>query len=153
MSILSDSLLLRDIHLSLKASGHRDAVEELLTPLRGDKRVKDWDNLRSVLATTLPERGILGTSSPVLLHHGRCDSVSDLVMTAGRSKRGLSFPGQDERVLLVFVAAIPEALNNEYLRILGAIARICGREDGIESLMEAADPEAFLKILQRGCLQ
>lgn len=153
MSILSDSLLLKDIHLSLKASGHRDAIEELLTPLRGDRRVKDWEGLRSCLASTLPERAVLGSCSPVLLHHGRGDSVSDLVITAARSKGGLSFPGQDEKVKLIVVAAIPEALNNEYLRILGAISRICGKDAGMAGLMEAADPTVFLKILEKGCLQ
>lgn len=153
MSILSDSLLEKDIHLCLKSSGHRDAVEELLTPLRRDKRVRDWESLRSSLASTLPEGVILGYSFPVFLHHGRGDSVSDLVIAAGRSKEGISLSGQHEKASFVFVAAIPEALNNEYLRILGAISRICSKDAEMAGLMEAADSAAFLKILEKGCLQ
>lgn len=153
MSILSDSLLAKNIHLSLKSSGHRDAFEELLFPLRGDIRVKDWEKLRATLAACLPGQGNPLAPSPVLLHHGRCESVSDLVIAAGRSKTGISIPGQEGKLGLVFVAAIPGALNNEYLRILGAISRVCREKSAMGGLMEAADPASFLGILEKECRQ
>lgn len=153
MSILSHSLLAKDIHLSLKASGHRDAFEELLFPLRGDKRVKDWEKLRAALASSLPCEGNPLAPSPILLHHGRSESVSDLVIAAGRSKAGIALPDQTERVGLVFVTAIPSAPNNEYLRILGAISRVCSEESAMRALMEAADPVSFLGILEKECRQ
>lgn len=153
MSILSDSLLAKNIHLSLKASGHRDAFEELLFPLRGDKRVKDWEKLRSGLAASLPGEGNPLAPCPILLHHSRSESVSDLVIAAGRSKDGITLPGQAERIGLVFVAAIPSALNNEYLRILGAISRVCREKSAMRALMEATDPDSFLGILEKECRQ
>lgn len=153
MSILSDSLLAKNIHLSLKASGHHDAFEELLFPLRGDKRVKDWENLRAGLAASLPGEGNPLAPCPILLHHSRSESVSDLVIAAGRSKDGITIPGQAERIRLVFVAAIPSALNNEYLRILGAISRVCREKSAMRALMEATDPDSFLGILEKECRQ
>lgn len=153
MSILSDSLLTKNINLSLKASGHRDALEELLSPLRRDDRVKDWERLRSVLASTLPEKADPIAPSRILLHHGRCECVSDLLIVAGRSQTGISVPGQEEKVGLVFVAAIPGALNNEYLRILGAISRVCRKDSETTGLMQAPDPASFLRALEKGCLQ
>lgn len=151
MSILADSLLTRDIHLSLKASGHRDAFEELLSPLRCDARVKDWERLRSSLASTLPVGIDPDTPSRIFLHHGRTEHVTDLVIAAGRSKSGIPLPGQERRVDLVFVAAIPGALNNEYLRILGAITRVCSDEDALNDLRQASTRALFLGILEKGC--
>jgi mannitol/fructose-specific phosphotransferase system IIA component (Ntr-type) len=151
MSILADSLLSKDIHLSLKSSGHQDAIEELLSPLRGDERVKDWEKLRATLTATLPDRGNSIVLPHILLQHGRSESVSDLVIAAGRSKSGIPLPGQEGKADLVFVAAIPGTLNNEYLRILGAISRVCTEGAALSALMESTTQASFLKILEKGC--
>jgi mannitol/fructose-specific phosphotransferase system IIA component (Ntr-type) len=49
------------------------------------------------------------------------------------------------------VAAVPESLNNEYLRIIGAVSRICGNHSSFERLMGAASAAEFLNILEEGC--
>ena len=151
MSILTDSLLAKDINLNLKASGHQDAFEELLSPLRGDERVKDWEKLRAKLTLPLPPRAESLQEYPILLHHGRSEHVTDLIITAGRSNSGITIPGQKGKIDLVFVAAIPGALNNEYLRILGAISRVCSNENALGKLKQASSPSSFLNILENGC--
>ncbi len=153
MRTLRESLLAKDIHLSLRATCHRDAVEELLSPLRGDGRVKDWKKLRTALASDLPDAPFGGAPSPIFFHHTRSESVSDLVLVAGRSDAGVSLAGHEGRVKLVFVAAIPEALNNEYLRILGAISRVCGDDSTLAELTGTPDAVSFLKILEKACRQ
>jgi mannitol/fructose-specific phosphotransferase system IIA component (Ntr-type) len=151
MSILTSSLREKDINLSLRASGHRDAVEEILAPLRGDERVKDWEKLRTTLASSIPDNSLGGTPSATFLHHCRSESVSDLVLAAGRSEPGIVIPGQETKVRLVFVAAIPEAFNNEYLRILGAISRVCMELSAMSELIGAPDAPSFIAILEKGC--
>ena len=56
-------------------------------------------------------------------------------------------------VRLVFVAAIPAPLNNEYLRILGAISRVCSEQAPMEALLKAPDATSFVKLLEKGCIQ
>jgi mannitol/fructose-specific phosphotransferase system IIA component (Ntr-type) len=150
MSTLSQSLLPRDIHTDLRATDHRDAIEELLSPLRGDGRVRDWEEMReSVLANTPVREN--GGDSPFILHHGRSDSVTGLVLAAGRSPDGVS--GREGKVKLLFLAAVPLTLDNEYLRVLGAISRICRDPVSLTELLAARDSGEFLRVLEKGCLQ
>jgi len=153
MSTISDSLLTKDIHSQLKANDHRDALEELLSPLRSDSRVRDWTQLRSSLLADFPNEHFAESPSTLFLHHGRTESVSSLVLALGRSKEGLALPGQEHRVHLVIAAAIPEELNNEYLRILGAISRICREPSTLSGLLEAKGQSEILTLLEKGCLQ
>lgn len=151
MNTLSDSLLSKDVKLQLKASDHHDALEEILSPLRSDARVRDWDELRlALLANSLNEtfREVPGA---IFLHHCRTESVSELVLAAGLSASGIIMPGREERVYLIFVAAIPEALNNEYLRILGAISRVCSAPETMQKLQSFESIPEFLTFLERGC--
>jgi len=151
MKILTNSLHAKDIHLSLKATGDQDAVEELLLPLRGDERVKNWEKLRESLTSTPTTGKNLGENPPILLHHVRSEQVTDLVIAAGRSNLGILLSPQPGKAPLVFLAAIPEALNNEYLRILGAISRVCREEKTLQELIQASTPAEFLKVLEKGC--
>jgi len=151
MNTLSDSLLSKDVKLQLKASDHHDALEEILSPLRSDTRIRDWDELRlALLANSLNEtfREVPGA---IFLHHCRTESVSELVLAAGLSTFGIIMPGREERVYLIFVAAIPEALNNEYLRILGAISRVCSAPETMQKLQSLESTSEFLTFLERGC--
>jgi mannitol/fructose-specific phosphotransferase system IIA component (Ntr-type) len=89
----------------------------------------------------------------MLLHHARTESVTALILAAGRRDGGLISSGPGNQARLVFVAIIPEAMNNEYLRILGAIARVCREEDHLKALLEAGDQNQFLSQLEQGCRQ
>jgi len=142
MSILSDALLPKDIHLQLKATDPRDALEEIIASFRSDRRVKDWEKLRAALIANTAKEISKGCSEKMTLHHARTESVSTLILAAGRN---------NER--LVFVALIPEAMNNEYLRILGAIARVCREEGPLKELLSVQDQDTFLNLLEKGCRQ
>lgn len=151
MSTLSQSLLPRDIRTDMRATDHRDALEELMAPLRGDARVRDWEAMReSVLANSPVTEN--GGTSPVILHHGRSDSVTELVLAAGRT-RSAGNPSGGEGARLLFLAAVPLTLDNEYLRVLGAISRISRDPLTLAELIAAPDSVAFLRVLEKGCLQ
>jgi mannitol/fructose-specific phosphotransferase system IIA component (Ntr-type) len=74
-----------------------------------------------------------------------------MVLAAGRFTPGLPVQGCDRPLRMIFVAAIPESLDNEYLRVLGAVSRICGDEHSFERLMTASDSAVFISILEEGC--
>ena len=44
-------------------------------------------------------------------------------------------------------------MNNEYLRILGAISRVCREENCLRALLNAERSDSFLAALEKGCLQ
>ena len=153
MSILSVSLLSKDIHLQLRATDHQDALEEVLSSLRSDHRVRDWEKLRSSLLANSDKESFNECPGTMFLHHGRTESVSSLVLAVGRSSTGLGSKPTGESPRLLIVAAIPEAMNNEYLRILGAISRVCREENCLRALLNAERSDSFRAALEKGCLQ
>lgn len=130
-----------------------DALEEILHPLRSDVRVRDWEKLRATLLSNPQNDNFREVPGAMFLHHGRTESVSELVLAVGRSTIGIAVPGLKEPIHLVFVAAIPAALNNEYLRILGAIARVCRDPQTLRDMLDLKNTSQFLHLLEKGCRQ
>ncbi len=149
MTPLSEILLPPLINLSLAAKTQADGVQEVLSKLNGDPRVQDWPALvqavtqRNAPALTCNDCGIC-------IAHGRTNAVSSLVMAAGRSPSGLTSPEVPEKVRLVFVAGIPSAFDSEYLRVVGAIARLCRDKKLLDKLLSAPDAATFASILAVG---
>jgi mannitol/fructose-specific phosphotransferase system IIA component (Ntr-type) len=134
------------IHLSLKGENQLDAVQEVLFSLRGDVRVPAWEDLRSsVMERNAP--AVAAGGCGVVIAHGRTNAVNALVMGAGRLSEGFHSDDIPEKVRFVFVAGIPTAFNNEYLRVVGSIARLCSRPDLLNELIATATPKSFLEIL------
>jgi mannitol/fructose-specific phosphotransferase system IIA component (Ntr-type) len=148
MTSITQILRPEHVNLSLQAADQAAAVEELLFPLRGDIHILNWDAFRdSVFERNAP--AVSGSNDcGIIIAHGRTNAVSSLVMAAGRSPNGFSSPDIPEKVRLVFVAGIPSALNNEYLRIVGTIARFCSKPALLEQLLSAKSAHDFLEILQ-----
>jgi mannitol/fructose-specific phosphotransferase system IIA component (Ntr-type) len=151
MNTLCYSLLSKDIRLPLKATDHHDALEEILSPLRSDVRIRNWEEMRSALLANSLNETFREVPGAMFLHHCRTESVSELVLAAGLSASGIIIPGREERINIIFVAAIPEAMNNEYLRILGAISRVCDNPKAIEALLAFENKAELLAFLEKGC--
>jgi len=143
---ISEILTPSHVNLALAASDQAEGVREVLSKLNGDPRVMDWDSLGLA---------IIGRNAPAIscgpcgicIAHGRTNAVQSLVMAAGRSADGLSSPNIQERVRLVFVAGIPAAFHSEYLRVVGAIARLCHDKALLNKLLSVQDPEKFVALL------
>ena len=139
------------IDLRLEAATRAEAVESLLGLLRGDSRI---------LSTEAFEKAVRSRGTPAIcshrfglcIAHGRTDAVSGLVMAAARLAHPLPMnPDEGNGLLrLVFVAGIPSALNTEYLRVVGAIARICGDPETADRLLGTKEPVRFVEILESG---
>lgn len=135
-----------DVNLSLRADGKSAAVEELLGSLRGDERVTNWEELRkAVVERDAP--AIEHDGRGICVAHGRTKAVSTLTMAAGRSETGVTCPETALRVHLLFVVGIPAAMDSEYLRLVGAIVRVCRDESLMAELLAATDGDAFVECL------
>jgi len=146
---ISEILPSSHINLALAARDQADGVQEVLSNLNGDPLVMDWESLRqAVTARNAP--AISCGPCGICIAHGRTNAVHSLVMAAGRSVEGLSSPNIQEPVRLVFVAGIPAAFQSEYLRIVGAIARLCNDRTLLSELLSVKDPEKFVRLLSSG---
>lgn len=143
---IAEILYPRHVNLSLSAKDRISALEEVIAPLRGDPRLHDWEALRaSVMERNAPAISEHGRG--VCLAHGRTNAAAALIMAAGRFSEPVAFPEIPEKVCLVFVVGIPTAMSSEYLRIIGAIARICRDPIQLERLMRAKTAEDFIQKL------
>ncbi len=68
-------------------------------------------------------------------------------MSAGRSKGGIAAKDAEWPVHFIFVIGVPVALAADYLRIIGALARIFKDPATKERLRQAPDVDAFLELL------
>jgi len=146
---ISEILIPPHINLALAANDQAGGVNELLSQLQGDPRVLDWDSLRQAIADRNAPAISCGECG-ISIAHGRTNAVQSLVMAAGRSTGGLASPHINERVRLVFVAGIPAAFHSEYLRVVGAIARLCHDKALLNELLSVQDPETFVALLSSG---
>lgn len=149
MTPIGDILHPAHVNLSLSATGKQEAVEEVLSKLNGDVRVKDFAVFREAVITR-DAAAISENHCGICIAHGRTESVSGLILAAGRSATGFPCREVPDPVRLVFVAGIPGTFNSEYLRIVGAIARICRDKHQLDRLISARTAEQFIGLLSAG---
>lgn len=149
MTPISGILQPEQVILNLEATGKPEAVQEVLARLSGHGQVRDFDALRDAVvkrdAPTIVENGW-----GICIAHGRTETVGTLVMAAGRSPAGFPSGEGEAPIGLVFVAGIPAAMSSEYLRVVGAIARICRDRHQIERLLAAKTARDFVDLLAAG---
>ena len=149
MTPIGDVLQPDHVTLALAARDPAGAVEEVIAKLDGDERVKNLSVLReAILKEAAP--AISENGCGICIAHGRTESITSLVMAAGRSTEGVRYPGLADPVKLVFVAGIPNAFTSEYLRIVGAIVRMCRDKRQLHRLLVARDAERFVALLGSG---
>jgi len=146
MITIADILHPEDIDLDLKMANQEEAINYVAALLREDDRVKDWGAFYNGLASKQPCVAAAG-GTEICIPHTRTDSVTGMVMSAGRSKNGITVKDAPTPVHFIFVIGVPIALAADYLRIIGALARIFKAPVSREMLRNAASTEEFLEIL------
>jgi PTS system nitrogen regulatory IIA component len=147
--MIADVLQPDHVILALAARDPASAVKEVLARLEGDERVGNFEMLRDVVLAE-PAPAVSENSIGICIAHGRTESVTSLVMAAGRSNEGVPYPGLADPVKLFFVAGIPSAFTSEYLRMVGAIVRMCRDKRQLRGLLAARDAERFVELLSSG---
>ena len=146
MITIQDVLSPKHTLLEIKATTPQGAIYEVADLLRGDDRVSDWtglyEGLKNVTSCFANNAGY-----GVCIPHARTRGVNAMVMAAGRSAEGILFEESAVRVHYFFVIGVPEALATDYLRIIGALARIIKSPDAEQSLRTATTRQEFRDLL------
>lgn len=133
--------------LNLTHQGRSGAVEEVSQLLKQDPRVTNWQELLESITALSPSPLNINNEHAVVIYHARTNHVQDLVMAAGRSPSGIFFEESEQPVHLIIVIGIPHALNQEYLRILGSLARSLKEPSVFEQLLTTECRDTFIKML------
>jgi mannitol/fructose-specific phosphotransferase system IIA component (Ntr-type) len=135
--------------LDMDASSLDEGIRVLLKPFESDPRISDIkmfsEGILKSPAPAIEEDGVT-----ICIPHSRTESARELVMSAGRPRVPILHPGIKSPIHLIFLAGIPSAFSSEYLRALGAIARICKNTDFLTELLTTPSPMRFVEILDEG---
>jgi mannitol/fructose-specific phosphotransferase system IIA component (Ntr-type) len=153
MITISDTLSQKHILLNLEDDAKEHLVERIAEALKKDPRVTDWEQFYSGLekgtSCMAKENG-----SVLCIAHARTTAVSAMTMAVGRAviQPADDAPGTPAAsftpIRLIFVIGVPVALASDYLRIIGALARIFHTDRGEIALANATDPAEFLDSLR-----
>ena len=144
---LADILDERHIALQLKSRRLANALREIIGLLEKTGSVlQPAEFLAQVLArekvnSTLIEKG-------VAFPHARTALVDQIALAVGRSRAGIPWNDKGERARLIFVVAVPQRLVNDYLVLVGTLARITQDKEQRAALLAAATPAEFIETLR-----
>ncbi len=144
---LLDILDERHIALRLKSRRQANTLREIIGLLEKTGSVlQPADFLAQVLArervnSTLIENG-------VAFSHARTALVDQIALAVGRSRAGIPWNDKGERARLIFVVAVPQRLVNDYLVLVGTLARITQNKERRAALLAAATPAEFIETLR-----
>jgi len=143
---LADILNERQIALQLKSRRKTNALREMVDLFALNETVSQPNLfLGQVLAredtsSTLAENG-------VAFPHARTDLVDRIALAIGRSHAGILWNSDGDRAHLIFLIAVPQQLVNDYLIVVGTLARITKDEDRRNALLNGATPAEFIATL------
>lgn len=137
----------RHIALRLKSRRPANTLREIIGLLEKTGSVlQPADFLAQVLArervnSTLIENG-------VAFPHARTALGDQIALAVGRSRVGIPWNDKGERARLIFVVAVPQRLVNDYLVLVGTLARITQDKEQRAALLAAATPAEFIETLR-----
>ena len=143
---LADLLDPKHVRLGLKSRSLENAIHELIGVL-ADEHITDAQGFAEQVASherTNPSVVELGVAFP----HARTDLVEKIVLAIGRKTAGIPFGENAARANLIFLIGVPQRLVNDYLVVVGALARIARNESIRRQLLHAATPEEFVEIIR-----
>jgi nitrogen PTS system EIIA component len=143
---LADVLDERQIALQLKSRRQANALREIIGLFEKTGTVlQPTDFLAQVLAREKVNSTLAENS--VAFPHARTELVDQIALAVGRSRAGIPWNDKGERARLIFVVALPQRLVNDYLVLVGTLARITQNEQQRQALLAAATAAEFIKIL------
>ncbi|MDD5292485.1 MAG: PTS sugar transporter subunit IIA [Candidatus Omnitrophica bacterium] len=144
-----DFLSKKAIKVNLASTTKKDTIEELVDLLiaSGDISKKD----RAQLIEALMAREALGSTAighNVGIPHAKTDCIKRLVAALGVSQKGVDFDSLDgEPVYIFFLLVAPQDSAGPHLKALACISRLTKDKFFRDSLKQAKDEKAVLKII------
>jgi mannitol/fructose-specific phosphotransferase system IIA component (Ntr-type) len=134
---LVDLLDKKQIALNLRAPTQAQAIDEIVQLLVANGKI---DNPAKFLEQVRQREKTNSTfaADGVAFPHARTDLVDQFILGIGRSTAGIPWTGKGEVAHLIFLIGVPQQLVNDYLIVIGTIARVT-RDRALRTLLLHAE--------------
>jgi len=144
---ISDLLTSQGILPELHATNKRAVLEELAVPLaQGPEKL----SLPAVVEVLMDRErlGSTGIGDNVAIPHGKLPQISHLLLTFGRSLKGVDFDSMDGKPThLFFLLLAPVNSAGLHLKALAKISRMLMSQGFRDSLMKAPGAEELFRLI------
>ena len=143
---LNDHLTPNLINLDLQSSTKEEVLQELISILEIENEYKP---ILLEMVLQREQLGSTGIGGGVAIPHGRSVIVNRLNLVFGLSKKGIYYKALDKKkVFLFFLVVAPHReVSNQYLPLLGNIARLASNPENVNALRKVTSPQKFLEAL------
>lgn len=133
------------ILLNLDVNTKEEVIINMAKVLEGEGRLNNFDEFINKLNEREEEfETVIGEGFAI--PHGKNNAVRDTSVVFAKLKNEIKW-STEEKVRYVFMIAIAEKSNNEYLRIIAQLSRKIMREEFRENIKKATDIEETYKLL------
>ncbi|MBW1859759.1 MAG: PTS sugar transporter subunit IIA [Deltaproteobacteria bacterium] len=141
-----DSLQEETIISELDATDKKGVLEELTGPVVKISGVDQEEMVRVLLER---ERlGSTGIGGGIAIPHGKLKSLQSLLVSFGRSHKGVDFEAIDGKPAhLFFLLMAPENSTGDHLRMLAGISRLLKDDKFRQRLMTAEDQHKLYTVI------
>jgi len=121
MISLEIALPVSNVVIDSPAATLPEAIDKAVAILKNDARILDWTGLHAAIWER-EAKSPTNLGRGLLLPHARGEFTSALVLSCVRLRQPL--PAEGSPIQVVLAVAIPSSMTAEYLRIVGALARV-----------------------------
>jgi PTS system nitrogen regulatory IIA component len=133
----------------LTATTKREVLQELSRVLPPELFPERQDEVVNILLER-EKLGSTGIGDGIAIPHGKIGGLSRIVMTFGRSGRGIDFNSMDGKpVNLFFLLMAPENSAGQHLKALAKISRMLKDDQFRKNLADASDTDELHQVILR----
>jgi len=147
---LADILTKDQVLTDLQATDRWQAIDELIGNLVATGKIQPQH--REAIAAVVKKRETsmsTGIGFGIGIPHASTDLIPEVVGALGRSKKGVNFDALDNQpVNLVMLFLVPQGQFQKHLHTLANIAKILHKPEFRQSLEQAPDSEAMLRVIK-----
>ncbi len=131
----------------LKSEDKRGVLEEMVDDLVSKTKGLDKDTVLEVLLER-EKLGSTGIGFGVAIPHGKLKDLNHLILSFGRSPKGIDFQSLDNKPShLFFLILAPENSTTAHLKILARLSRLLKNPSFRKKLLEANSKEDIYKVI------
>jgi fructose-specific phosphotransferase system IIA component len=139
----------QNICLTLTQTEKKAALREVASLLKESGAITNFE----VFFNEILERERISNTAlghEVALPHARTDQVQDIAIAIGRYDTGVDFGAHDQLpVKFIILIGTPKKMVTDYLRIVGALARLMKQDEFRANLSACKTPEEFIEAFRQ----